>query len=351
MLATNAALMRLKTWREEVVRALAKRTTLIPIKIVKLWNREFDDFRIIFEQSGHVHYFYIHGKTQQRFTRIAMVSSVLLSLFIVSYAALWWKNIKLEASHQKVFEALLSSTQVDGSDTVPKLSESQMIELANSIRERDSILKDYVHETEGLIAQANDDLGQQLLSTGVEKKRLNTSNTAAGGMPRSLTGESANLLLKDQAIIELEKNRRLREILASLPKALPMSSFEFSSGYGVRIHPVTGKPDFHTGLDMRPLDNAQVKATMAGRVVLARYDGNYGNAVVIDHGQGIQTLYGHLSKINVDEGAQVSEGTLIGIAGNSGLSTGVHLHYEIIVDGKPINPAKVISAGGNHVRI
>lgn len=351
MLDFKGVLTRLQRWEKGMLTSLAKRASDVPRALIALWNREFEDFRIIFEQSGHVHYFYIHGKTQQRFTRAGMVSSVLFVLFLASYAGLWWKNIKLEASHQKVFEALMSSTQDGELETMPRLSEAQMIELATSIRERDVLLKEYINETETLVAQANDDLSQKLLSTGLQKQRLANSNSAAGGLPRGMTSESASLLLKDQTIIEMEKNRRLKEVLASLPKSLPMNSFEFSSGYGVRMHPVTNKPDFHAGLDMRPRDNADVKATMAGRVVLARYNGNYGNTVMIDHGQGIQTLYAHLSRIQVSEGDQVAEGKQIGIAGNSGLSTGTHLHYEIIVDNKPINPAKVIATGGSRVRI
>lgn len=350
MLDLKGLFARLMLWENQAVADLAKRATALPAAVLQLWNRDFEDFRIIFEQSGHVHYFYIHGKTQQKFTRIGMIVTVLFSMLFVSYGALWWKNIKLEASHQKVYEALLSSTQVEDAGSMSHLSENQMIELANSIRERDSLLKEYISETEGLVAQANKDLSQQLLSTGLQKQRLSSSG-AAGGMPRGMTGESASLLLKDQTLIELEKNRRLKEVLASLPKSLPMTSYEFSSGYGVRLHPVTGKPDFHSGLDMRPGDNAQVNSTMAGKVVLARYNGNYGNTVIIDHGQGIQTLYAHLSKIQVNEGEQIGEGKLLGVAGNSGMSTGVHLHYEIIVDNKPINPAKVIASGDGRVRI
>lgn len=350
MLDIRALLARLNLWEKKTLALLARRMSRLSFQVVKLWNHPFEDFRIIFEQAGHVHYFYIHGRTQLLFTRIGVVSSVFLVLFFGSYASLWWKNTKLETSHQQVYEALLTSTQDGDPASISRLSESQMVELANSIRERDSLLKEYIHETEGLVARANDDLSQQLLATGMQKQRLKNSNNASGGMPRGLNSESASILLKDQTIIELEKNRRLKEVLASLPKNFPMNSFEFSSGYGVRIHPVTGKPDFHAGLDMRPRENGQVKSTMAGRIVLARYNGNYGNTVIVDHGQGIQTLYAHLSKIQVNEGDQVAEGKPLGIAGNSGLSTGVHLHYEIIVDDKPINPAKVIATGESRVR-
>lgn len=318
--------------------------------VVRLWNRPFEDFRIIFEQSGHLHYFYVHGRTQQLFTRAAMVGSALLVVFLVSFIALWLKNIKLEASHRQVYEALLVSTQGEDAGEMPSLTDAQMIELANSIRERDAFLKEYISETEGLIAQQNNEMNQKLIATGLQEQRVARATQAAGGMPRGLTSESASLLLKDQALVELEKNRRLKDIFASLPKGVPMTSFEYSSGYGVRLHPVSGKPDFHAGLDMRPMGNAQVRATMGGRVVMARYNGNYGNTVILDHGQGIQTLYAHLSKIQVDEGDQVADGKVLGLAGNSGLSTGVHLHYEIIVDNKPINPAKVIASGEQRVR-
>lgn len=282
--------------------------------------------------------------------RAGMVSALLLTMFFISFAMLWWKNTKLEASHQQIYEALVVSTQSDEENPALKLSDAQMIQLANSIRERDSMLREYISETEGLVAQQNDDLTQKLAAAGLQKQRLNPVSGAAGGMPRGLSSESASLLLKDQALIEIEKNRKLKSILSTLPKTLPMTSFEFSSSYGVRLHPVTGKPDFHPGLDMRPRDNSHVKSTMAGRVTLARHNGSYGNTVIIDHGQGIQTLYAHLAKIHVDEGDQVKEGSLLGIAGNSGLSTGTHLHYEIIVDNKPINPTKVIATGETRVR-
>jgi murein DD-endopeptidase MepM/ murein hydrolase activator NlpD len=113
-----------------------------------------------------------------------------------------------------------------------------------------------------------------------------------------------------------------------------------TSGYGKRTDPVTGEPGAnHTGLDMGVPVGTDVYAVKPGKVILVeRGSGGYGNCIAVSHGGGAATLYGHLSSLLVREGQMVGPDTVIAKSGNSGKSTGPHLHLEIIIDGQPVNP-------------
>jgi murein DD-endopeptidase MepM/ murein hydrolase activator NlpD len=138
----------------------------------------------------------------------------------------------------------------------------------------------------------------------------------------------------------------LESVLYSMPIGKPFDG-EITSGYGYRRNPFTGRGvEFHSGIDFRGRLGDSVKTTGSGVVVFAGYNGGYGKCVVIEHEKNLQTMYGHLSKISVKEGEQVNSGQLIGLIGNTGRSTGPHVHYEIIVNGKGINPEKYISYTG-----
>lgn len=111
-----------------------------------------------------------------------------------------------------------------------------------------------------------------------------------------------------------------------------------SSGYGWRIHPITGQRRFHDGLDIAANHGNPVYAYTDGRVVEAGWNGGYGNCVLIDHGNGLKTRYAHLSRIDVRVGQKVKVGQRIGAVGSTGNSTGPHLHFEVIKNGKTQNP-------------
>ncbi len=114
-----------------------------------------------------------------------------------------------------------------------------------------------------------------------------------------------------------------------------------TSGFGMQLHPLLMQPRLHTGVDWAAPMETQVIAAGAGRVVEAGPRGEYGNAILIDHGAGWQTLYGQLSRIEVKQGDCVASGAPIGKVGSTGLSSGPHLHYEVRRDGKPIDPMLV----------
>jgi murein DD-endopeptidase MepM/ murein hydrolase activator NlpD len=110
------------------------------------------------------------------------------------------------------------------------------------------------------------------------------------------------------------------------------------SGFGNRVHPVLGTVRFHSGIDINCPDATAVGASAGGTVIGAGYDGGYGNAVVVDHGGGFATVYAHLSRIDVSVGTAVSAGSVVGLVGSTGLSTGPHLHFEIRVNGTAVDP-------------
>lgn len=111
-----------------------------------------------------------------------------------------------------------------------------------------------------------------------------------------------------------------------------------TSDYGYRLHPVLGVNKLHTGVDISAPSGAKVVAADSGTVIIAGWFGAYGNTVVVDHGDNIATLYGHLSEVKVKVGDQVERGQQIGNVGSTGLSTGPHLHFEVRINGDPTNP-------------
>lgn len=123
------------------------------------------------------------------------------------------------------------------------------------------------------------------------------------------------------------------------PYGLPVRTQGITSGFGTRWHPILGGYRFHTGLDLAAPSGAAVVATSPGTIMAAGWCGGYGLCVTIDHGGGLQTLYGHLSRIDVSPGQNVSSGQAIGLVGSTGRSTGPHLHYEVRINGLPVNPA------------
>jgi len=150
---------------------------------------------------------------------------------------------------------------------------------------------------------------------------------------------------------ELGRLAATRKIALSLPWAAPLASASISSGFGARNDPFLGRPAMHAGIDFRAPTGYPAPTVLAGRVLRAGWEGGYGNLVEIDHGNGIVTRYGHLSAIKVKAGQKVTAGQVIGRVGSTGRSTGSHLHYEIRVGGKAIDPMTYIGPGREMTRL
>jgi murein DD-endopeptidase MepM/ murein hydrolase activator NlpD len=139
----------------------------------------------------------------------------------------------------------------------------------------------------------------------------------------------------------------LQTLAETLPLGKPLRDYYITSTFGPRKDPMNGRVAVHQGLDLGAPYKSPVYATGPGKVIYAGWRGRYGRLVEIDHGNGIKTRFGHLNKVLARKGEMVDPTTRIGLLGNSGRSTGPHLHYEVLVDGKPVNPTKFIKAGVN----
>lgn len=142
-------------------------------------------------------------------------------------------------------------------------------------------------------------------------------------------------------VLELAKTQKDR--LQHIPSIQPVSDKylkQLASGFGTRIDPIYGTARFHAGMDFSANIGTPVYATANGTVVKADWQQGYGKCIVIDHGYGYETLYAHLNDYKVRVGQKVVRGQEIGEVGNTGKSTGPHLHYEVHVKGQPDNPAK-----------
>jgi murein DD-endopeptidase MepM/ murein hydrolase activator NlpD len=146
----------------------------------------------------------------------------------------------------------------------------------------------------------------------------------------------------DEYQVLLETVKEIKKIQDATPSIAPVPDGRVSSNFGYRESPFRGAKEFHSGLDISSHKGTPVKSTADGRVIYAGYYGDLGKEITIDHGFGIVTIYGHLSEIKVKLGQPVKRENIIGKVGNTGRSTGPHLHYEVRLNNNPINPKKYI---------
>ena len=146
----------------------------------------------------------------------------------------------------------------------------------------------------------------------------------------------------DNRVARLEN---LKDLVAVMPLAAPMDYFSISSHYGKRRDPINRRWAMHYGLDLVGAIGTRVYVTAPGTVVRAGFKGKFGRFIEVDHGLGFKTRYGHLNKILVKRGQKVNYRQKIGLLGNTGRSTGPHLHYEVLHNSKPRNPWRFIKAG------
>jgi murein DD-endopeptidase MepM/ murein hydrolase activator NlpD len=157
-----------------------------------------------------------------------------------------------------------------------------------------------------------------------------------------LQGLAAEATRQMTSLAELVDHLQQRElVLRSTPSVAPARGL-LTSGFGARSDPFTGSYAMHSGLDIAAPEGAEIIAPADGTIVFADEKGEYGNCVVVDHGRGIQTLFGHLKKYIVKPGEPVKRGQLIGYMGSTGRSTATHLHYEVRREGTPVNPRPYI---------
>lgn len=231
-----------------------------------------------------------------------------------------------------------------------KRRNAQMVETVLQIADADNVIvdtvsaltKENIEELQKNIKRINN----TLLSLGLDQ---NTLLRNANKHTNPLVGAAFSPIEFDKELDEkyqrladgLERWNGLRRLDEMLPLGKPVNS-RITSNYGTRQDPFTGKPKKHRGIDFAGKIGTELLAVAPGRVVSAGERVGYGTTVEIDHGLGFTTLYAHLSQILVSRGDWVRPGTVIGLAGSSGRSTGPHLHYEIRYKGTPFDPTKFI---------
>ena len=174
----------------------------------------------------------------------------------------------------------------------------------------------------------------------------NGGDAGLGGATGARGGDLAAIAQRAAALdatldgVEHSLDERVRWV-SSTPSVTPTRGL-FTSGFGMRRDPVDGRAAFHQGVDISAPVGKAVHATADGLVVRAGFYGELGNAVILSHGFGLTTRYGHMSRVTALPGHRVRRGDVIGYVGNTGRSTGYHLHYEVLEDGQPVNPLAYI---------
>lgn len=331
-------------------------TARLPSGLVGLWRREFRDARLILEQEGDLRYIVVPGSLQRLAVRTGIATGVVVftALMGLTGTALYLqtKKVRLEASHHAIYKALVDSTSDLQADGGYSSGEVDLVLLAETIRERDQEIRQMVSAATSSVTESNRELDRHLQASGLTESAIKViqANTAMGAFTQDRDlDQHPDPLLRGTFAEQSAKNRELKDILQALPAKMPVSDYYTTSHFGIRKHPISGRPRFHAGVDLVTRSDDRVYPVRSGKVILARYYNNYGNTVIVRHERGIETLYAHLERIDVQEGQEVDSASVLGLVGNTGASTGKHLHFEVSVGGYPVDPIKVISTA-QHVQ-
>lgn len=249
-----------------------------------------------------------------------------------------------------IFSKILSPTKgKTGGDSAADRADRLFLAINKSLRsieigqvEKIRSLTEDAYQTADTISSA---LGKVGLRVNVDFDKSAVGGPLITVDPAKFDSELDQL---DEALKTLET---IKANAKMLPIANPLPGKSISSHYGMRRDPILKRRAMHSGMDFRAPLGYPVKATGAGKVIAAGWNGGYGRMVDIDHGHGIVTRYAHLRKITVKKGQNINAGDIVGKVGSSGRSTGPHLHYEVRRGGKPTNPSKFLRVGRKLAKI
>lgn len=166
-------------------------------------------------------------------------------------------------------------------------------------------------------------------------------NLSLSPAPTITFGRSLNIQGTPFALSSRSSNAELN-LPPTRPRGMPLRAAAISSGFGMRYHPLGLGLKFHGGLDFPAPTGTAVHATAPGRVVFAGWNGGYGMCLILEHGGGMTTLFGHLSAVAVKPGEPIAQGQVIGVVGSTGRSTGPHLHYEVRLGSQALDPRRFL---------
>jgi murein DD-endopeptidase MepM/ murein hydrolase activator NlpD len=188
-------------------------------------------------------------------------------------------------------------------------------------------------------AQATEAIRKLGLDPGMALASLNDRSAQGGPLLRLASAKGQPLDPRFQRLgLSLARMDALQRVLEGVPQVLPASLEYISSGFGYRSDPFTGGPAFHAGLDFKGPTGAPVYAAAQGRISFVGVKPGYGKTVEIDHGSGLMTRYAHLSGFRAQVGKEIEAGQVLGLIGSTGRSTGPHLHFEVRVRNRAVNP-------------
>jgi murein DD-endopeptidase MepM/ murein hydrolase activator NlpD len=203
-------------------------------------------------------------------------------------------------------------------------------------------LASYMHETSGLPKDEFDfdaPVSQGgPLSNEAEVLAVDNLDTQLASLSRRLKQRETELSILDQVLLGIYNDKGAR------PAGAPIVKGWMSSPFGERVDPISGKKAWHEGMDFAGAKGSEVIAVANGVVVFAGYRDGYGQMVEISHGKDMRTRYGHHEEVLVHAGQSVKRGDVIARMGSSGRSTGPHVHFEVLKEGRPVNPARYVSA-------
>lgn len=273
---------------------------------------------------------FLFSRRRAQLTLLVSVSLVLI-LTIVSFQSvrLFSVNTDLDKQVAELSKQLQenSARKEQYAIRVNDLQQLNSNQAAAFEEEKATLLNGAVSELE----ERSNMIEQIMSNIGLDVQKIKEDTSNSGGpyiAPRQSLGKE--LLFRSDHYLKT---------INYLPLGRPVPG-PVTSRYGHRTDPVNGKKGFHSGVDMRGRNGQTIQATADGVVTKAFFNGSYGRYIEIDHGNGYTTKFAHMKKILVKRGDKVKRGDAIGKVGSSGRSTGPHLHYEVCLSGKPINPSK-----------
>ncbi len=274
----------------------------------------------------------------KHFISIFIVIFVLLSISVFGVSKIFSKF----QYQKKIAKAYKENDNLELSLNLMQKKVSELNKKINNIKEKDKAIRLYSNLPE------NDINIDELGTGGRVNRKLFVGNensqkaTKLVNVDKSLTRISKELqsaLISYENLTEILKRKKQK--LDATPTIAPLKNNAYiSSSYGKRVDPFTGRIGMHDGIDFATRSGNSIYATADGKVKYAKYIGGYGYTVKIINGFGYSTIFGHMSKMKVKKGQSVKRGDLIGYVGNTGRSTGPHLHYEIRYKSQSVNPIK-----------
>jgi murein DD-endopeptidase MepM/ murein hydrolase activator NlpD len=239
-------------------------------------------------------------------------------------------STQLLAKHQEGAEQLKQQMALE----IASLQMAKARQEASFSEEKDELLATAVTE----LNDRTNNIKEVIENLGIKVTKSSHAKRDSGGPFIALNKEKEH----DQLLFKADK---YLETIRYTPLGRPVTG-QISSGFGTRLDPMNGEGAHHTGIDFRGKQGEKIFATGAGVVTQAHYNGNYGNFVMIDHGNGYTSSFAHLDRFLVKKGDRVERGQVIGKIGSSGRATGAHLHYEVCLKKTPINPARLMKVSG-----